>query len=60
MKYAIKNISGKIKTPEKNKSKTTAPTVGRICRLDETGQKRFGNSERPTKSVPINQLPMVF
>jgi hypothetical protein len=49
MKYATKNYIGKNKNTRKTKAKTTAPTIGRICRLDETGQKRFGNSERPTE-----------
>ena len=49
MKYATKNYIGKNKNTRKTKAKTTAPTVGRICRLDEAGQKRFGNSERPTE-----------
>ena len=49
MKYATKNHIGKNKNTRKTKAKTTAPTVGRICRVDEAGQKRFGNSERPTK-----------
>ena len=49
MKYATKNHIGKNKNTRKTKAKTTAPTVGRICRLDEAGQKRFGNTERPTE-----------
>ena len=49
MKYATKNNLGKNKNSRKTKAKSTAPTVGRICRLDEAGQKRFGNSERPTE-----------
>ncbi|GGP06702.1 hypothetical protein GCM10010992_27630 [Cloacibacterium rupense] len=49
MKYAIKNYIGKNKNTRKTKAKTTAPTIRRICRVDETGQERFGNSERPTK-----------
>ena len=49
MKYAIKNYIGKNKNTRKTKAKTTAPTIRRICRVDETGQKRFGNSERPTE-----------
>ena len=51
MKYATKNYIGKNKNTQRTrtKTKTTAPTVGRICRLDEAGQKRFGNSERPTE-----------
>ena len=49
MKYATKNYIGKNKNTRKTKAKTTASTVGRICRLDEAGQKRFGNSERPTE-----------
>ena len=49
MKYATKNNLGKSKNTRKTKAKTTASTVGRICSLDEAGQKRFGNSERPTE-----------
>lgn len=49
MKYATKNNLRKSKNTRKTKAKTTASTVGRICRLDEAGQKRFGNSERPTE-----------
>ena len=49
MKYATKNNLGKSKNTRKTKAKTTASTVGRICRLDETRQKRFGNTERPTE-----------
>ena len=49
MKYAIKNYIGKNKNTQKTKAKTTAPTIRRICRVDETGQERFGNSERPTE-----------
>lgn len=49
MKYATKNNLGKNKNSRKTKAKSTASTVGRICRLDEAGQKRFGNSERPTE-----------
>ena len=46
---AIKNHIGKNKNTRKTKAKTTAPTIRRICILDEAGQKRFGNSERPTE-----------
>lgn len=49
MKYATKNYIGNNKNTRKTKAKTTAPTVGRICRLDKTGQKCFGDSERQTK-----------
>ena len=49
MKYATKNCIGKNKNSRKTKAKSTASTVGRICRLDEAGQKRFGNTERPTE-----------
>ena len=49
MKYATKNCIGKNKNSRKTKAKSTASTVGRICRLDEAGQKRFGNWERPTE-----------
>lgn len=46
---ATKNYIGKNKNSRKTKAKTTTPKVGRICRLDEAGKKRFGNSERPTE-----------
>ena len=49
MKYATKNYIGKNKNFRKTKAKSTASTVGRICRLDKTGQKCFGDSERQTK-----------
>ena len=49
MKYATKNYIGKNKNTRKTKAKTTAPTVRRIFGLDETRQKRFGNTERPTE-----------
>ncbi|MCF2218786.1 hypothetical protein H9Q08_05670 [Chryseobacterium sp. PS-8] len=51
MKYATKNHIGKNKNTQRTrtKTKTTAQTIRRICRVDEAGQKRFGNSERPTK-----------
>lgn len=49
MKYATKNYIGKSKNTRKTKAKTTAPTFRRVCRVDEAGQKRFGNSERPTE-----------
>lgn len=49
MKYATKNYIGNNKNTRKTKAKTTAPTVGRICRLDKSGQKCFGDSERQTK-----------
>lgn len=51
MKYATKNYIGKNKNTQRTrtKTKTTAPTIGRVRKVDETGQKRFGNSERPTE-----------
>jgi hypothetical protein len=49
MKYATKNNLGKSKTSRKTKGKTASPTIRRIYRVDETEQKRFGNSERQTE-----------
>lgn len=46
---ATKNYIGENKNSRKTKAKTTAPTIGRVCRLDEAGQKCFGNSERTTE-----------
>jgi hypothetical protein len=60
MKYATKNYIGKNKNSRKTKAKTTAPTVGRICRLDETDKNASEIRKDKRKSVPINQLPMVF
>ena len=49
MKYATKNYIGKNKNTRKAKAKTTAPTVGRICRVDKTPKRHERNSERPTE-----------
>ena len=49
MKYATKNYIGKNKNTRKTKAKTTAPTVGRVCRLDETPKRHERNSDRPTE-----------
>ena len=49
MKYATKNHIGKNKNTRKTKAKTTAPTVGGICRLDKTPKRHERNSERPTE-----------
>ena len=49
MKYAIKNYIWKSENSRKTKAKTATPTIRRIFRLDETGQKCFGDSERQTK-----------
>ena len=46
---ATKNYIGKSKTSRKTKGKTASPTIRRIYRVDETEQKRFGSSERPTE-----------
>ena len=49
MKYATKNYIGKNKNSRKAKAKTTAPTVGRICRVHKTPKRHERNSERPTE-----------
>lgn len=46
---ATKNYIGKSKTSRNTKAKTATPTIRRIYRVDETKQKRFGSSERPTE-----------
>lgn len=46
---ATKNNLGKSKNSRKTKAKTTAPTVGRICRVDKTPKRHERNSERPTE-----------
>ncbi len=46
---ATKNNIGKNQNTRRKQAKTTAPTIGRICRLDETEQRHCRNSERPTE-----------
>lgn len=46
---ATKNYIGKSKTSRKTKAKTATPTIRRFYRVDETEQKRFGNSKRQTE-----------
>ena len=46
---ATKNHIGNHKITRKTKAKTTAPTIGRICRLDETEQRHGRNTKRPTE-----------
>lgn len=40
---------GENKNTRKTKAKTSAPTVRRICRVDEAQQRCIGDSERPTE-----------
>ena len=49
MKYATKNHIGKNKNSQRTKTKTTAPTIGRVCRMDETNERCERNTERPTE-----------
>ena len=49
MKYATKNCIGKNKNSRKTKAKTTAPTVGRVCRVDKTPKRHERSSERPSE-----------
>ena len=46
---ATKYYIGKSKNSRNTKAKTATPTIRRIYRVDETEQKRFGSSERPTE-----------
>lgn len=44
---ATQNHIGSNKTTRRKKTEATSPTIGRICRLDETGKRHFRNSKRP-------------
>ena len=44
---ATKNNIGDTSTSRRKKTKTTAPTVGRILTMDETGKRHFRNPKRP-------------
>lgn len=46
---ATKNNIGNYKTTPRTKAKTTASTIGRICKLDETEQRHGRNTKRPTE-----------
>ena len=51
---ATKNYIGENKNARRRKAKTIAPTIKRICRLDETPEKCGRNKERPTE-ISSNQ-----
>ena len=55
-----KIISGKIKTPEKQKQKQLHQQLGEFAdwMKQDKNASEIGKDRR--KSVPINQLPMVF
>ena len=44
---ATQNHIGSNKTTRRKKTEATSPTIGRICRLDETGKRYFRNPKRP-------------
>ena len=46
---ATKNNIGNNSTTRRKKNKATAPTVERICRVDEADERQLGNTERPTE-----------
>ncbi|MDR6156641.1 hypothetical protein QF023_000157 [Chryseobacterium sp. SLBN-27] len=46
---ATKNNIGNNSTTRRKKTKTTAPTVERIRRVDESDKRQLGNTERPTE-----------
>ena len=46
---ATKNHIGKNQNPRRKQAKTTAPTIGRICRLYEAKQRHSRNTKRPTE-----------
>ena len=47
--YATKNHIGENKNTRRRKTKTIAPTIRRICRLDETPERCERNTERQTE-----------
>lgn len=51
---ATKNHIGKYKTTRRTKTKTTAPTVGRISGMDEAGKRHFRNPKRPKEICSDN------
>lgn len=46
MNYATQHHIGKNKNTRRTKAKAIAPTIGRICRVVETPERHFRNSER--------------
>ena len=50
---ATQNHIGNNKTARRKKTEATSPTIGRICRLDETGKRHFRNPKRP-KEISSN------
>lgn len=57
---ATKNHIGSNKTTRRKKTEATSPTIGRICRLDETGKRHFRNTERPTEISSDSSTSNVF
>ena len=57
---ATKNHIGKNTSIRRTKAKTTAPTVGRVHRLDETSERCGRDKERPTEIGSDNNAPNGF
>ena len=55
-----KIISGKIKTPEKQKQKQLHQQLGEFADWMKQDKNASEIRKDQRKSVPINQLPMVF
>lgn len=55
-----KIISGKIKTPEKQKQKLLHRQLGEFAEWMKYNKDASEIRKDQRKSVPINQLPMVF
>ena len=55
-----KIISGKIKTPEKQKQKQLHQQLGEFAEWMKQDKNASEILKDQRKSVPINQLPMVF
>lgn len=52
MDYATENHIGNHKNSRRTKTKRTASTIGRICRMDETSKRHERNTERQTEIRP--------
>lgn len=60
MDYATQHHIGKSKNSRRTKTKTTAPAIGRIFRMDKTTERRFRNTEGQTEIRPCKPTPNGF
>lgn len=60
MDCATKNHIGNHKNSRRTKTKRTAPTIGRICRMDETTKRHQRDTERQTEIRSCKPTPDGF